>query len=88
MRVLVSVTPRDGLDVGQSAPSGQALLAPFAACLGAAGLEHLAICPATADDVAALGSTWAKRLGVPARRPAWLLVARQPALARDVPERG
>ena len=32
---------------------------------------------ATAADVVALGSSWAKRVGIPARRPAWLLTARK-----------
>ena len=77
MRVLVSVTPRDGPAVGEGFPSGPDVLAPFAAALSAAGLEQLTIRAATSDDVAALGSTWAKRLGVPARRPAWLLTARR-----------
>lgn len=30
--------------------------------------------PATMEDVASLGSSWAKRLGIPCRRPAWVLV--------------
>jgi 16S rRNA (adenine(1408)-N(1))-methyltransferase len=37
------------------------------------GWRALDVRPATRDDVAATGSAWAKRLGVPERRSAWWL---------------
>ena len=78
MQVLVSVTERDAPALGVRADQGAALLDPFRRVLLEAGLERAACRPVTAADVAALGSTWAKRLGIPARRPAWLLTARRP----------
>ena len=33
--------------------------------------------PACEANVAPLGSSWAKRLGIPKRRPAWVLVAKK-----------
>ena len=73
MRVLVSVTERDHL--GIDGPGG---LGPFAITLGEVGLCTATWRQATEKDVEALGSSWAKRLGIPRRRPAWLLVATKP----------
>jgi hypothetical protein len=64
------VTERDHLEV-----NGQPL-ERFAVALCEAGLSIEACREATTADVEALGSTWAKRLGVPRQRPAFVLVAR------------
>ena len=60
------------------AERGAALLDPFAGALEAAGLGVVDRHVATAADVADLGSSWAKRLGIPERRPACLLSAEKP----------
>jgi hypothetical protein len=73
LQVLVSVTERDGLQL-----CGDASLGKFARAVGLAGLELEEYREATAADVDALGSTWAKRLAIPLRRTAWLLRARKP----------
>jgi hypothetical protein len=75
---VVSVTERDEVARAGCRP-GAAVLDPFAAALLAAGLEPTHRRRVTAADVATLGSTWAKRLAIPARRPAWSLTARRPA---------
>ena len=41
------------------------------------GFEKLACAPATGADVAALSSGWARRLGIPGSRPAWIISLRQ-----------
>jgi hypothetical protein len=66
---------RDAPALGVRPDCGSALLDPLAHALRDAGLDVTDHRPATAADVAALGSSWAKRLGVPERRPAWMLVA-------------
>ena len=64
--VLLSVVPRDGVPP-----------VPAPAALGAAyarhGLGLLAMRAATPDEVAASGSSWAKRLRAAATRPVTLL---------------
>jgi 16S rRNA (adenine(1408)-N(1))-methyltransferase len=71
LELLLSVGPRDrstGLrELDQASVSG--LVEAYAAC----GLRPLEARLATADDVERLSSSWARRLGVPERRPAWLL---------------
>jgi hypothetical protein len=52
-----------------------ALLEPFACALGAAGMQVTERRAATAADIADLGSSWARRLGIPARRAACVLSA-------------
>jgi 16S rRNA (adenine(1408)-N(1))-methyltransferase len=55
----------------------------LAAAYARAGLIAREARPATSEDVERLGSSWAKRLGVPQRRSAWLLGftrAREPAV--------
>lgn len=67
LRSLLSVTPRDGMELGHLDDAGlDALMARWAA----AGWTTLEARRATAADVAASGSSWAKRLGIPGRRPA------------------
>jgi hypothetical protein len=63
---------RDG-----AADVGPALLDPLAHALRDAGLRVTDRRAATAADVASLGSSWAKRLGIPERRAAWTLTARR-----------
>lgn len=56
--------------------AGDQGLERFACALREAGLKaHIRT--ATDDDVTQLGSSWAKRLGVPRRRPADVLVAKR-----------
>ncbi|MDQ6674949.1 MAG: hypothetical protein M3069_30140 [Chloroflexota bacterium] len=55
-----------------------ALLDAFAAALQQAGLRVAARREVTPADVAELGSSWAKRLGIPHRRAAWWLCATWP----------
>ena len=65
-RVLVSVVPRDG---GPPTPPAEALAAAYAAH----GLALLEARPATPAEVAASGSSWAKRLRAGTARPVTLL---------------
>jgi hypothetical protein len=78
VRLLVSVEERDrpalGNPVWSCWPSGNA-----AEALSAAGLRVVEHRLAAAPDVAAPGSSWATRLGIPHRRAAWLLTAVRPA---------
>jgi hypothetical protein len=76
--VLTSVVDRDGSAFGARAELGPALLDRFAFALCAAGLQLTDCRAASAADVAELRSAWAKRLGIPARRAAWLMAARKP----------
>jgi 16S rRNA (adenine(1408)-N(1))-methyltransferase len=88
LSVLLSLTDRDhGAGAG---PVGEATLATLAAPYGRHGLAVTRVRPATPADVAASHSTWGRRLGAGARRPAWLLEARLPAAvpeAAGVPPR-
>ena len=68
--MLVSAEPRDGLAV-----TGTAVLERLAAGLRDEGLT-VKCRAATSTDVRELGSTWARRLGIPEQRSAWLLEAR------------
>jgi hypothetical protein len=67
VRVLVSLTERDHVEESDRG------LERFACVLREAGFR---VCSraATDDDVTQLGSSWAKRLGIPRRRPANVLV--------------
>jgi hypothetical protein len=74
--VLVSVTERDAPARLRHELVGTEALMPFAASLRHEGLA--VVCrEATAGDVQELGSTWAKRLGIPRRRPACVLEAKR-----------
>jgi hypothetical protein len=53
------------------------LLDPFAHALADAGLTITDCHAVTPADVAALGSSWARKLGIPKTRPAWTLTARK-----------
>ena len=65
---LVSVVPRDG--VPAVPPDGE-----LAAAYARHGLRLVEARPATADEIAASGSSWAKRLRAGRARPATLLRA-------------
>jgi hypothetical protein len=75
---MVSLTERDGL-----AATGEQALWGFARRATEAGLTVEELRPVTAEDVEQLGSSWAKRLGIPRRRPAWLLHAKNGVIRRD-----
>jgi SAM-dependent methyltransferase len=79
LRVIASVEDRDRAAIGGAAADGE--LARLATALEAVGLDVLERRPVTADDIAAIRSSWAKRLGIPARRAASLLIARHPPIA-------
>lgn len=65
---LVSVVPRDG--VPAAPPDGE-----LAVAYSRHGLRLVEARPATADEIAASGSSWAKRLRAGRARPATLLRA-------------
>jgi hypothetical protein len=75
VRVLVSVVERDTNALGATYTGRAALLEPLEHAFSAAGLCVDDPCVATHADVAYHHSSWAKRLGIPARRPAWTLTA-------------
>jgi hypothetical protein len=66
----VSLTERDHVDNDGTG------LERFGCALREAGLRVNSR-PACEADVALLGSSWARRLGIPKRRAAWVLVARK-----------
>jgi 16S rRNA (adenine(1408)-N(1))-methyltransferase len=73
LSMLVSSTDRDrAAGVG---PIDRRALAALADAYHQSGLAVTRVRPATPDDVAASRSTWGRRLGAGARRPAWLLEA-------------
>jgi hypothetical protein len=78
VRVLVSLTERDRFAVGAQYGASKSPLTAFSRALDDVGLDTRVCRLATPLDVADLGSSWAKRLGIPSRRPAWRLVARLP----------
>ena len=73
----MSVVERDLPALGVQVSPGADVLMPFARAVQTSGLRLTACRPARRDDVAALGSSWAKRLGIPERRPAWVLLAEE-----------
>jgi 16S rRNA (adenine(1408)-N(1))-methyltransferase len=75
--IVVSILPSDERATGTAA--GEGGLTVLAAALEQAGLQIRARRAIEAEDSRELGSSWAKRLGVPGRRPATLLVADRPA---------
>jgi 16S rRNA (adenine(1408)-N(1))-methyltransferase len=84
LQLLLSSTARDrGAGV---APIQTVTLRALAESYAAWGLVVTQLRPATVADVAAAHSTWGKRLGAGARRPAWLLRAQlAPAGCRPEP---
>ena len=75
--MLVSVTDRDLPALGGVVRRDGDTLAPFGRALAAAGVVVEGYGEPTQAEVDALGSSWAKRLGIPSRRPACYLVARK-----------
>ena len=76
LSMLLSATARDraaGIEPIQEAT----LAAMVEAYDGHGGLAVTTVRPATPADVAASRSTWGRRLGAGARRPAWLLEAKR-----------
>lgn len=73
--LLVSVTDRDR--GGGASPLDARALEALAPAYARQGLELEQPRPATAGEVAATRSTWGKRLGAGATRPAWRLRARR-----------
>jgi hypothetical protein len=76
LRVLLSIEDRDRAAIGGSVADPD--LDGFAAALESAGLEVVRWRDVAAKDMAAIRSSWARRLGIPSRRSAGLLVARRP----------
>ena len=76
LTAFVSITPRDGLAVQPLDEPGTA--EQLERRWAAHGLRLESLCPATADEVRATGSSWARRLGAgaPSGRPAWRIVLR------------
>lgn len=69
--LVLSITPRDRI-AGLSALDAEAI-ARLAGGYAVHGLVLTEGRPATAGDLAAAHSTWARRLGAGSQRPAWLL---------------
>jgi hypothetical protein len=76
LRVVTSLEDRDRSAV--AAPDADPGLGAFAITLEAVGLGIVERRDVTTADMAVIRSSWARRLGIPARRPARLLVARKP----------
>lgn len=79
IEILISAVGRDAVD-------GQALETPddaaaFAGRYESAGFLVLEFRLAGESDVARLSAAWARRLGIPARRPAWIFRIRQESRA-------
>lgn len=71
MRVLVSVTQRDGAELRQFLTDPLMRLAEALRRQGLTVETRLA----TQADLDQLGSSWGRRLGIPHNRAAWLLTA-------------
>lgn len=79
VRIVTSVTPVDVASVGAPVAAGR--LTALGEALESAGLRILALRPFEAADVPGLRSSWARRLGIPTRRPATVLEARRRVVA-------
>jgi 16S rRNA (adenine(1408)-N(1))-methyltransferase len=75
LRLLLSVTARDGAPPRELDERAATDLAHRYEAAGWCVTEDR---PATTADVSESGSSWARRLGIPARRTAWVLRARPP----------
>jgi hypothetical protein len=71
LELVLSVAPADG-SAGLPLTSEKSMLR-LAGTYAEHGLSCLELRPATEQDIERLGSSWARRLGIPARREAWLL---------------
>ena len=83
LELLLSLTE---VDVAMGlAPLDEATLSRLAGAYAAVGLVVTDVRPATLADVDRLSSSWARRLGIARRRPAWLLGFTRQALAASGP---
>jgi len=73
IRILLSLVERDAPTMGLEQLAGDDA-EMIAARWSSVGFRRREVRRATAGDVASLGSSWAKRLGVPRRRTAWVIV--------------
>ncbi len=76
VRLLLSLVHRDG-SLGRP-PLSEGQVRRLAADLAVDRLTIREVRAATSEDVAATGSSWAKRLGIPSRRAAWLVELQRP----------
>lgn len=84
VRIVLSVTERDGIaEVPCLDVASVGEIAPRQACRG---LDLLASRPATADDLAATRSSWARRLRSDSRRPVWVLEFRRRVAPAGCPD--
>lgn len=81
LELLISATERDAAAAGITLRDANDV-GRLADVLVAAGLDVIECRQATESDVEKLSSAWGKRLGIPARRQAWLLRARRVAQVR------
>jgi 16S rRNA (adenine(1408)-N(1))-methyltransferase len=72
---IVSIEDRDGLELPRL--DGEAACEALRERLSRHGLELCALRPATADAIAATGSTWARRLRAGRERAAWCFELRR-----------
>jgi hypothetical protein len=72
VHILASIVERDGMQQA----GGATILKPMEQALCEARLSRTRLRQANTTDVVGLASSWAKRLGIPERRPAWFLTAR------------
>jgi 16S rRNA (adenine(1408)-N(1))-methyltransferase len=75
LEVMLSVTEAEAS--GGLPPTREKRLVALLPAYAALGLECLELREAGAADVERLSSSWARRLGIPSRRTAWLLVLRR-----------
>jgi 16S rRNA (adenine(1408)-N(1))-methyltransferase len=80
VRVIASVAPRDVASVGSAAQHAD--LGCLAHALEGAGLRVAQCHDLAPEDMATVRSSWARRLGIPERRPGRLLRAEQPGVDR------
>ena len=69
LELLISAAERDGLDLTLDEDE----IGRIAGAYAPHGLRCLELRRATAADVERLSSGWGRRLGIPERRPAWLI---------------
>ncbi len=79
LEVTLSLVERDHAVAG--VPLDQARIRELGEAYRGLGFVDPSVRALTQADVDAIGSTWAKRLGIPRRRPGWVLTVRRPELA-------
>jgi 16S rRNA (adenine(1408)-N(1))-methyltransferase len=75
LRLMLSLTERDAR-IGRSELDADTVAA-LVRRYGETGFPCVEARPTTSTDVTELGSSWAKRLGIPDRRSAWTIVLRR-----------